>query len=96
MIFDIYSFARIMISFLNIIIPLLLLSKEFMFDDGNTIFTPSRGFGKRSPVTQDEGIPVMVTSERVLPIEIPRRIVKILKKYEKRRHRMNIFLQRMS
>ena len=85
-----------MISFLNILFPLLLLSKECTFDDGRTIFTPSRGFGKISPVMQEEGIPIMITSERILPIEIQRRIIEILKKDEKRRHHMNIFLQRMS
>ena len=95
MIFPFQSFAMIMISFLNIILPLLLLSKESMCDDGSTIFTPSRGFGKRSPVVQDEGIPIMVISEQISPIEIQRRFIKKLTKDEKRRHRMNTFLHRM-
>ena len=84
-----------MSSFLNIILPLLLLSNVCMFDDGEMIFRPSRGFGKRSPVTQEEGIPEMITGKWILPTGIQRKIIKILKKEETRRHRMNTFLHRM-
>ena len=79
-------------SFLNIILPLLLLSNVCMFDDAETIFRPSRGFGKRSPVIQEEGIPDLITRKWILPTGIQRRIIKILKNDETCGHRMNIFL----
>ena len=85
-----------MIGLFTIILPFLLLSKEYMVDGGMNIYTPSRGFGKRNPVLQEEGIPNSVQSKWILPIELHQQIIKILNKDEKRRHRMNIFLHRIS
>ena len=66
-----------------------------MFDDAETIFRPSRGFGKRSPVKQEEGIPDLVKRKWILPKGIQQRIIKILKEVETRRHCMNTILHRM-
>ena len=52
--------AQSMIGLFTIILPFLLLSKEYMFDGGMNMYTPSRGFGKRSPVMQEEGLPNVV------------------------------------